>query len=55
MDVRNESIETLLLMAVLGQESARRCARMELKRRGAMVIGGEDEDDLYMTNLSGVC
>jgi hypothetical protein len=55
LDVRKESVETLLLMAVLGQESARRSARTELKRRGAMAIGGEDQDDLFMTNLSGVC
>ncbi len=55
LNIRDESVETLLLMAVLGQESARRCALGELKRRGAMAIGGEDEDDLFMTNLSGIC
>lgn len=55
VNLRQESVETLLLMAVLGQEGNRRSARMELKRRGAMAIGGEDEDDLFMTNLSGIC
>lgn len=55
VNLRQESVETLLLMAVLGQDGARRSARLELKRRGAMAIGGEDEDDLYMTNLSGIC
>lgn len=56
INCKNESVETLLLMAVLGQEEgARRAALTELKRRGAMAFCTEDEEDVFMTNLSGIC
>ena len=55
LNFANESIETLLLMAVLGQEAVRHAALSELKRRRALSGDLDDLDDAYIANLSGIC
>ena len=52
--LRHESVETLLLMAVLGQGAMQEAARRELHRRKALV-DVDDWDHSYITNLSGIC
>ena len=50
----NETVENLLLIAVLGTGQMRLGARRELERRS--VIDHQcDFEDSYMTNLSVVC
>jgi transcriptional regulator of nitric oxide reductase len=49
--VKDESVEGLLLMAVLGQDSLREAALRELGRRKA-IRDNIDFVELYMTNLS---
>lgn len=49
-----ESVENLLLIAVLGKGSVRSCARKELERRRVVEPKFAFEDS-YMTNLSVVC
>ena len=51
----SESVETLFLMAVLGQETVRRGALSELKRRRLLVMDADHEESAFMTNLSGFC
>ncbi len=55
LDFENESVETLLLMTVLGQTSFRHAAICELKRRGSLSKDLDERDDVFMTNLSGIC
>jgi hypothetical protein len=50
---RCQSIENLMLMAVLGAGSVRETARTELGRRRAIRLPDEFED-MFMTNLSVV-
>ncbi|MEJ5260160.1 MAG: hypothetical protein WHS88_08235 [Anaerohalosphaeraceae bacterium] len=54
LNLTGESTEILLLIAVFGNESARKAAVSELKKRRALHSSFED-DNLVMTNLSGVC
>lgn len=49
--LRDDSIEGLLLMAVLGQDSLREAAIRELGRRKA-IRENMEFTELYMTNLS---
>ena len=51
--VKNESIESLLLMAVLGQGAPKDAALRELHRRRA-IRKEVDFRDLYMANFSVV-
>ena len=55
LNFTNESVETLLLMAVLGRETDQHAALSELKRRRAVNNDVDSLDDAYMTNLSGIC
>ncbi|MHC4552203.1 MAG: hypothetical protein ACYSUT_05495 [Planctomycetota bacterium] len=50
----NETVENLLLIAVLGKGQIRRGARQELERR-RVIDRHCDFEDSYMTNLSVVC
>ena len=55
LNFAHESVETLLLMAVLGQEAVRVVALSELQRRRALVIESVDLSNVFMTNISGIC
>lgn len=54
LNLSSESTETLLLIAAFANESARKAAVRELKHRQAFQSDYED-DNLFMTNLSGIC
>jgi hypothetical protein len=54
LNLSNESLEMLLLICVFGNEQTRKAALLELKRRQAMHAGSEEED-IFTTNLSGIC
>lgn len=54
LNLSNESLEMLLLICVFGNEQTRKAALLELKRRQAMHAGC-DEEDIFTTNLSGIC
>lgn len=51
--LKNESIESLLLMAVLAQGVAKQSAQRELRRRKAL-RSEADFENLYMTNFGVV-
>ena len=55
LNFAHESVETLLLMAVLGQEAVREAALSELQRRKALAIESADLSSVFMTNISGIC
>jgi hypothetical protein len=54
LNFSNESLEMLLLICVFGNDQSRKAALLELKRRQAMHAGSEEED-IFTTNLSGIC
>jgi hypothetical protein len=54
LNLSNETTEMLLLIAVFGNETVRKSAIRELKKRRAFGSDFEDEN-LFMTNLSGIC
>ncbi|HOQ04030.1 MAG TPA: hypothetical protein PKY88_02285 [Anaerohalosphaeraceae bacterium] len=54
LNLSDESMEMLLLIAVFGNETFRQSAVRELKKRRALHHSFED-DNLVMTNLSGIC
>ena len=51
--LRHRNIESLLLMAVLGDNTLRQQARRELSRR-RVINRGDNFEDGFMTNLSVV-
>ena len=54
INVRNESVESLLLMAVLGQDSMKQSALNELTRRKSFV-DFDDMSESFQTNLGVIC